>query len=244
MTKEKRLLSDSVEILRLDIKNLVFMIIEQYKKVIHSIKTRDSQLALEVIKNDGDINKFAEQIDLDTINIIAQYNPVDLDLRRVMTISRLAYELERIADYAKNIAEYVITAKEMNVEKASEYISSFDDMFAIIFKMLEKNLEAFLEEDRNKARDAMLMDTEIDRIYRENFKKLLNQFKLTNYEFEQHMISHALVLNKQIERSGDHLTNISEQILYLVKGKKINYEPPHHLLQKNENTDKQKNGQF
>ncbi|NLC95652.1 MAG: phosphate signaling complex protein PhoU [Bacilli bacterium] len=244
MTKEKRLLSDSIEILRLDIKNLVFMIIEQYKKVIHSIKTRDSQLALEVIKNDGDINKFAEQIDLDTINIIAQYNPVDLDLRRVMTISRLAYELERIADYAKNIAEYVITAKEMNVEKASEYISSFDDMFAIIFKMLEKNLEAFLEEDRNKARDAMLMDTEIDRIYRENFKKLLNQFKLTNYEFEQHMISHALVLNKQIERSGDHLTNISEQILYLVKGKKINYEPPHHLLQKNENTDKQKNGQF
>jgi len=244
MTKEKRLLSDSIEILRLDIKNLVFMIIEQYKKVIHSIKTRDSQLALEVIKNDGDINKFAEQIDLDTINIIAQYNPVDLDLRRVMTISRLAYELERIADYAKNIAEYVITAKEMNVEKASEYISSFDDMFAIIFKMLEKNLEAFLEEDRNKARDAMLMDTEIDCIYRENFKKLLNQFKLTNDEFEQHMISHALVLNKQIERSGDHLTNISEQILYLVKGKKINYEPPHHLLQKNENTDKQKNGQF
>jgi len=244
MTKEKRLLSDSIEILRLDIKNLVFMIIEQYKKVIHSIKTRDSQLALEVIKNDGDINKFAEQIDLDTINIIAQYNPVDLDLRRVMTISRLAYELERIADYAKNIAEYVITAKEMNVEKASEYISSFDDMFAIIFKMLEKNLEAFLEEDRNKARDAMLMDTEIDRIYRENFKKLLNQFKLTNDDFEQHMISHALVLNKQIERSGDHLTNISEQILYLVKGKKINYEPPHHLLQKNENTDKQKNGQF
>lgn len=244
MTKEKRLLSDSIEILRLDIKNLVFMIIEQYKKVIHSIKTRDSQLALEVIKNDGDINKFAEQIDLDTINIIAQYNPVDLDLRRVMTISRLAYELERIADYAKNIAEYVITAKEMNVEKASDYISSFDDMFAIIFKMLEKNLEAFLEEDRNKARDAMLMDTEIDRIYRENFKKLLNQFKLTNDDFEQHMISHALVLNKQIERSGDHLTNISEQILYLVKGKKINYEPPHHLLQKNENTDKQKNGQF
>lgn len=117
-------------------------------------------------------------------------------------------------------------------------------MFAIIFKMLEKNLEAFLEEDRNKARDAMLMDTEIDRIYRENFKKLLNQFKLTNDDFEQHMISHALVLNKQIERSGDHLTNISEQILYLVKGKKINYEPPHHLLQKNENTDKQKNGQF
>lgn len=237
MTKEKRLLGDSIEVLRLDIKNLVFMIIDQYKKVIHSIKTRDSHLALEVIKNDGDINKFAEQIDLDSINIIAQYNPIDLDLRRVMTISRLAYELERIADYAKNIAEYVITAKEMNVEKASDYISSFDDMFAIIFKMLEKNLEAFLEEDRNKARDAMLMDIEIDKIYRENFKKLLNQFKLTNDEFEQHMISHALVLNKQIERSGDHLTNISEQILYLVKGKKINYES-NHLMHNSDKTGK------
>lgn len=224
MTNHKNILDDSIEMLRLDIKNLVGMIIEQYKKVIDSITTINSDLALQVIKNDGEINTMAEDIDLETIIVIARYQPVASDLRRVMTINKLAYELERIADYAKNIAEYVITGKKMNVDKASEIIASFDKMFKIIFKMLETNLEAFLKEDKNLAREALLMDNELDEIYKENFNGLLDRFKNTNDEHILHMISRALVLNKQIERSGDHLTNISEQILYLIKGKKFNAE--------------------
>ncbi len=216
----KGLLVDSIEILRLDIKNLVSLIIEQYKKVIYSIKTSNSDLAMEVIKNDGEINKMAEDIDFESIKIIESYQPIALDLRRLMTINKLAYELERIADYAKNIAEYVIIGKKMNVLKAGEFISNFDNMFNIIFNMLELNLEAFLKEDKKLTREAMLMDNEIDKLYRMNFNELLSKFKNTNDEMEQHMISHALILNKQIERSGDHLTNISEQILYLIKGKK------------------------
>lgn len=224
MTNQKSILDDSITILRLDIKNLVNMIIEQYKKVIQSIKTFDSDLALEVIKNDGDINTMAEDIDLETIIVIARYQPVASDLRRVMTINKLAYELERIADYAKNIAEYVITGSKLNVEKTGEFIATFDEMFEIIFKMLEKNLQAFLDEDKLLAREALLMDNGIDELYKENFNHLLNKFKNTNDEYEQHMVSRALILNKQIERSGDHLTNISEQILYLIKGKRFNVE--------------------
>jgi len=224
MTNHKSILDDSIEILRLDIKNLVNMITEQYKKVIQSIKTLNIDLALEVIKNDGDINTMAEDIDLETIIVIARYQPVASDLRRVMTINKLAYELERIADYAKNIAEYVITGKKMNVGNANEIISNFDKMFDIIFNMLETNLQAFLTEDKNLAREALLMDNDIDILYQENFNDLLTRFKHTNDEFEQHMVSRALILNKQIERSGDHLTNISEQILYLIKGKRFNVE--------------------
>lgn len=224
MTNQKSILDDSITILRLDIKNLVNMIIEQYKKVIQSIKTIDSDLALEVIKNDGDINTMAEDIDLETIIVIARHQPVASDLRRVMTINKLAYELERIADYAKNIAEYVITGSKLNVEKTGEFIATFDEMFEIIFKMLEKNLQAFLDEDKLLAREALLMDNGIDELYKENFNHLLNKFKNTNDEYEQHMVSRALILNKQIERSGDHLTNISEQILYLIKGKRFNVE--------------------
>ncbi len=224
MTNHKSILDDSIEILRLDIKNLVGMIIDQYKKVIHSINTNNSDLALEVIKNDGDINTMSEDIDLETIIVIARYQPVASDLRRVMTINKLAYELERIADYAKNIAEYVITGKKMNVEKSGEIISNFGKMFNIIFRMLETNLQSFLMEDKLLAREALLMDNEIDQLYKENFNELLSRFKQTNDELEHHMISRALVLNKQIERAGDHLTNISEQILYLIKGKRFNVE--------------------
>lgn len=224
MTNHKSILDDSITVLRLDIKNLTGMIVEQYKKVIHAIKKSDSDLALEVIKNDADINTLSEDIDLETIIVIARYQPVASDLRRVMTINKLAYELERIADYAKNIAEYVITGKKMNVSKSSEIIASFEQMFEIIFKMLEINLQAFLEEDKLLAREALLMDTEIDEIYKQNFNELLNKFKNANDESLQHMISKALILNKQIERAGDHLTNISEQVLYLIKGKRYSNE--------------------
>ena len=93
-------------------------------------------------------------------------------------------------------------------------------MFDLILKMLETNLLAFLKEDKNLAREALLMDNEIDDMYRNNFNDLLNSFKDNTDEYEQIMISRALVLNKQIERAGDHLTNISEQLLYLIKGKK------------------------
>ncbi|HEY8364173.1 MAG TPA: phosphate signaling complex protein PhoU [Haloplasmataceae bacterium] len=219
MPEEKKVLYDNIEVLRLEIKNLVGMVIEQYKKIIESIKINSTELALEVIKNDGEINSLTEDIDYDTIKVIADYHLKPQDLRRVITINKLAYELERIADYAKNLAEYVITGKKMNVDKASEFIH-FDKMFDCILKMLETNLQAFLEENKSLAREALLMDNEIDKMYKDNFNELLNRFKNTYDELEQHMISRALILNKQIERSGDHLTNISEQILYLIKGKK------------------------
>jgi len=224
MTNQKSILDDSITILRLDIKNLTEMIVNQYKKVIACIRSRDMEQALEVIKNDGEINTLSEDIDLETIIVIARYQPVASDLRRVMTINKLAYELERVADYAKNIAEYVITGRKLNVEKAAEIISSFEKMFSIIFKMLETNLQAFLDEDKVLAREALLLDNEIDEIYRSNFNELLTRFKNTNDESEMNMISRALILNKQIERAGDHLTNVSEQILYLIKGKRFNYE--------------------
>jgi phosphate transport system protein len=220
MTNHKSILDDSINVLRLDIKNLTSMIIEQYKKVIDSIKTRDIDKALEVIKYDTEINTLSEDIDLETIIVIARYQPVASDLRRVMTINKLAYELERVADYAKNIAEYVITGNKMKVAKTAEIVESFEKMFTIIFSMLETNLTAFLEEDKILAREALLMDASIDELYKQNFLELLSRFKQTNDEAVQHMISRALILNKQIERAGDHLTNVSEQILYLIKGKR------------------------
>lgn len=224
MANNKSLLADGITVLRLDIKNLTSMVIEQYKKVINSIKTNNEDQALQIIKNDGEINTLAEDIDLETNIVIARYQPVASDLRRVMTINKLAYELERVADYAKNIAEYVITGRKLNVDKSTEFIASFELMFDIIFKMLETNLQAFLNEDKLLAREALLMDNEIDEIYKVNFNELLKNFKENDDEHEQHMISRALILNKQIERAGDHMTNISEQILYLIKGKRFNYE--------------------
>jgi phosphate transport system protein len=224
MTNQKSILDNSITVLKLDIRNLTDMIIKQYHTVIEAIKRFDATLALKVIKEDEVINSISEDIDLETIIVIARYQPVASDLRRVMTINKLAYELERVADYAKNLAEYVITGNKLNVSQSTEYISSFEAMFNVIFKMLETNLEAFEQEDRSLAREALLMDQEIDDIYQKNFTELLMRFKDTNDTSIQHMISKALILNKQIERAGDHLTNISEQILYLIKGKRFNVE--------------------
>lgn len=220
MTNRKSILDDSITVLKLDIKKLTEMIVQQYQKVITAIKEKDNKLALEVIEGDNEINGLAEDIDLETMIVIARYQPVASDLRRIMTINKLANELERVADYAKNLAGYVITGNEKKVIESPNIIAKFETMFNTLFKMLETNLDAFEKEDKGLAREALLMDNTIDEVYRENFHHLLNQFKQTNDENVQHMISMAMILNKQIERAGDHLTNISEQILYLIKGKR------------------------
>lgn len=205
--------------LKLDIKNLTELIIKQYEDVITAIRKLDPMLALDVIKADHEINSLAEEIDLETMMTIANYQPNLPNLRYLMTINKLAYELERVADYAKNLAEYVITGSKLNVSNSSELISSFDQMFGIIFSMLRTNLQALDTENRALARRALIMDNEIDSLYQKNFNQFLKRFKETNDESLQHMISKAMILNKQIERAGDHLTNISEQIIYLIKGK-------------------------
>ena len=154
MLKDKHF-ADSIEILRSNIKNLVYMIIAQYNEVISALNSANIDLAHEVINNDADINRLSEEIDLDTVSLIAKIHLPFPELRYVVTINKLAYELERIADYAKNIAGYVIAGKKMNVEKAREYIASFNDMFTVILKMLEINLQAFLQEDKCRARTAL-----------------------------------------------------------------------------------------
>lgn len=220
MTKRKNILDNSITVLKLDIKELTRMVENQYNQVIEAIMKNDSKIALEVIENDQEINELAEDIDLETLIVIARYQPVASDLRRVMTINKLAYELERIADYAKSIARYVITGHEKNVIEGPSIITNFEQMFHTIFEMLETNLKAFENEDKELARQALLMDQKIDDAYKENFETLLARFKEEKRDDVQHMISMALILNKQIERAGDHLTNISEQILYLIKGKR------------------------
>lgn len=220
MTNRKSLLDDSLTVLRLDIKKLTEMVENQYNRVIEAIKQNDSALALEVINYDKEINDLAEDIDLEALIVIARYQPVASDLRRVMTISKLAYELERIADYAKNIAGYVITGNEKQVIESPNIITNFEVMFHTIFEMLETNLAAFEREDKELARKALLLDQKIDDAYQQNFEELMIRFKKASDDDVQHMISMALILNKQIERAGDHLTNISEQILYLIKGKR------------------------
>ena len=134
MKNRKNLLDDSILVLKLDIKKLTEMIINQYKNVIQAIKDRDSKLALKVIEEDKEINSLAEDIDLESMVIIARYQPVASDLRRVMTINKLAYELERIADYAKNIAGYVITGNEKKVYESPDIIASLEKMFNTIFR--------------------------------------------------------------------------------------------------------------
>ncbi|ERJ12609.1 phosphate signaling complex protein PhoU [Haloplasma contractile] len=220
MTRQKNLIDSNVNILKNDIKKLTEMTVLQYERIVQSIKENDVKKALQVVKFDEEINSLAEDIDLETVVLIARYQPVATDLRRIMTINKLAYEFERVADYASNIAEYVITGKEMKVDNAVEIIANFEKKFRIIFEMIEMNVKAFLEEDKVLARQAVMLDEDLDRIYIDNFDDLLRKFKHSDDDDEQHMISRALILNKHLERAGDHLTNVSEEILYLIKGKR------------------------
>ena len=86
MTNRKKILENSITVLKLDIKKLIKMVEDQYNQVIEAIVQNDIKKALAIIENDQEINDLAEDIDLETLIVIARYHPVASDLRRVMTI--------------------------------------------------------------------------------------------------------------------------------------------------------------
>lgn len=217
-------LDKDLEILRKDMKNITELIKKQYITVLESVVEQDTKKALSVIKADEKIDDLTEEVDLEAIFLIAKHQPVATDLRRIITISKLCVEFERIADYAKNVAEYVILGNKLNIPDFGTVLDNMKEMFEVIYKMIDMNIDSFISESKEVARAAADLDEEIDELYYKNFYSLMKKFRDEQRKEYLEIISKALILNKQIERAGDHLTNISEEILYLIKGKRYHLD--------------------
>jgi len=187
-----------------------------YVKLISVCKTRDLSLAEHIIEQDKLINEMEISINVDAYLLIARQCPVASDLRRTISVLKISNELERIADYTVNIAKYFIKTKNNN----EKFLNRIIELSTIFMDMLERIMEAFEREDVALALEVNKTDATLDKEYKKNVKELIMIAKTsTDEETEEAM--RALLVLKQLERAGDHVTNIAENIVYLVNAKRI-----------------------
>lgn len=186
-------------------------------KSINAFANRDLNACIEIIDGDNTADLLYEEINDDSILLIAKQQPVARDLRKIVITIKMATDFERVADFAVNIAKSTIRLEEKPDEDVQRVISRLIRMYEISNQMLVEGLKAFENEDIHLAKKVAEMDDEVDDLYGVTIKELfkLNQEKPDSFD----TVTQLLLICRYLERTADHITNVAENVIYLVKGK-------------------------
>jgi phosphate transport system protein len=182
---------------------------------MQSLEARDEDLAQQVRAADGDIDALEEAINESAARIIALRAPTAIDLRLILSVIKISSNLERIGDYAKNMAKR--TEVLSNVAPISDSTGTLRRMTRAVEVMLKDALDAYIHRDAALAADVIARDVEVDQMYNALFRELLT-FMMEDPRNITACL-HLHFISKNTERMGDHVTSIAEQVIYLANGK-------------------------
>jgi phosphate transport system protein len=194
---------------------------EQLARAIDALTKHDVDVADEIIATDDKIDALELEIEEKAILTIAKRQPMALDLREIMVSIRIASDLERIGDLAKNIAKRIHAILD---DHPRNIMTGLARMGRLALSQLKDVLDAYAEGDEAKALEVWRSDEEIDALYNSIFRELLTYMMEDPRTIS--MCTHLLFGAKNIERIGDHATNIAENIYYLAHGKPLKDERP------------------
>ncbi len=185
----------------------------QLKAAVESTVRRDTDLAAQTIENDDLIDELELQIDDLVVRLLALRQPVATDLREIVSALKVSAELERVADCATNIAKRTI---RLNEHPSIKGLSSLPRLAEVSQRMIKDVLDAYIEKDVDKAMDVWHRDDQLDALHTGLFRELLTYMLEDPRNITP--CTHMLFISKNIERIGDHATNIAEMCHYLVHG--------------------------
>ena len=188
--------------------------IQALKTAFTALLEQDLEQSLKVLEDDLIINRLEEEINDRVILLIAKQQPVATDLRRLMVLVKAASDMERVGDYAVNIAKETI---RIGKEPLIFPMNNLQTMCNKTVDMLENIVAAFTEEDTVRAREIAELDDYVDDLYGATVTLLLRAG--TGNPENIHQITHLTFVCRYLERSADHATNIAEHLFYLIKGK-------------------------
>lgn len=187
-----------------------------------ALRQRDTQLATLTIASDHKIDELEIEIEEQAITMIALRQPMALDLRQIMAAIKISLDLERIGDLGKNIAKRTLSIH--SEKQPTQLVHGMKSMQDLALAQLKDVLDAYTERNTTKALSVWRRDEEIDAIYNSLFRELLTYMMEDPRNIT--LCTHLLFCAKNIERIGDHTTNIAEKVYYLVTGSTINEERP------------------
>lgn len=188
----------------------------QLAEAVMALVRRDEALAARVIDHDERQDELEEDIEAQVIRLLALRQPMALDLRTVVAALKIAAELERIGDYAKNVAKRSLTL--MQTQPVGNAANTIMRMGSIAGDMIHNVIDAYLNKDIVKADEVRARDQDVDQLHTGLFRELLTYMMEDPRNITA--CTHLLFVAKNIERIGDHATNIAESVHYLVAGER------------------------
>jgi phosphate transport system protein len=193
----------------------------QLMNAIEAIAKRDTKLAEAAIGTDERVDRIQQAVEDQALKVLALRQPMAVDLRTTLAAIKIAYELERIGDLAKNIGKRALV---LNREPPIRLTQSLARMGRQSLTQLKTVLDAYSDRNAEAAKSVWRQDEEIDELYNSLFRELLT------YMMEDPrtigLCTHLLFVAKNIERAGDHATNIAETVYNMVTGDYLRVERP------------------
>ena len=185
----------------------------QLSSAMEAVAKRDSELAASVIESDARVDALEREIESLVVRLLALRQPMARDLRQIVAALKISTDLERIGDYATNVAKRSIALDQMSPVKP---VYALPRMGRLGSAMIKDVLDAYVERDADKAIAVWLRDEELDEMYTSLFRELLTYM----IEDPRNITAgtHLLFMAKNLERIGDHTTNIAETLYFLVHG--------------------------
>jgi phosphate transport system protein len=204
-----------------DLKNLLLQMGEKVEvaidKAVKSLVNRDGKAAREVLDSDSEMDELENRIDDMVAKLIVTKQPVAKDLRRLIAAMKIAADMERMADYACNIARVTLRL----VESGQPLFKKLEDiprMARITQQMVHDGINSYIDGNVELAKQLARRDDEVDRLYHAVVKELL-ELMIRKQQFTESALYLSFVA-RHLERIADHATNVAESIVYIETGKR------------------------
>jgi phosphate transport system protein len=207
-----------IETLHRSLLSMCAMVEDLVHKAVDELGKSNSEQTPDLIERDDEIDRWDVRIEEECLKILALYQPVAIDLRRIATVLKITAELERVADLGVNIVERargLATCAEINVP------DKLREMARLALDMLHRAIDAYVELDSQLARSVAQRDDEVDELNREIIEELIQTMQRDPTLIEPGM--HLFSASRHVERVADHATNIAEDVVYLVEGEIIRH---------------------
>jgi len=221
----ERLLDEHIEKLKTRVIKMCSLVDEQVQAAIKAVEEENLELAKEVFEKDNKVDKYDNKIDKICQKIFALTQPVAMDLRLIMSSLTINNNLERIGDIAANLAEYI-----MMLQKKPDFFkqTKLEEMFKVAKQMLKDAIDSYIGGNETLAKTVIESDNYLDKLNAENHKILVEIMKQNKENIEPAIA--LLVMSRQIERLGDHCTNIAEDVFFIVEAHLVKHKYEKYLF--------------
>ena len=207
--------------LRSEVYQMWTLVYKQMEQAQKAVLDMDHDIAQQILVREKRVDAYELKIDSDVEDFIALYTPMAVDLRFVLAMLKVNNDLERIGDYADGIVRFVRDSEAESLDPVLVEKLQLDAMFTVVLEMMSDLQKALVDEDPVKAASVMSKDDRLDKIKAAS-EGILVEYAKSNADSIATCMGLAGVFRK-LERTGDHLTNIAEEIVFFIDAKVLKH---------------------